>query len=238
MRQELVQVVLLQKVDENLAQQNKRIKQVEQEGLMKELKKQLDYWRAKLEWYQESVKKKQESLNQLESKFAALTQTIAKEKQEIYQENAYSDKHLLSILDVVKRDEQQLDELENAILILITNIEEIQAQQKLVYEKYRHSEEAYKQRCQAYEKILNEVQTITNKLKVERQDLCTNINHKLLREYERKKASYKGKLVVRVSDNHICTGCHVKINMHDWKRMLGGEIVRCEKCGRYIIYDM
>jgi predicted nucleic acid-binding Zn-ribbon protein len=132
--------------------------------------------------------------------------------------------------------EEKKSELEDRILETLEGSEEVS--KSIAGQEKALASEGTKVR-EEESKLDSKLKELTEKIAIkndERTRLVVDLDKKLLKRYERIRAS-KGGLAVTTVENGACGGCFRRIPPHEMQTLKKDDrIVTCEQCGRIIIW--
>jgi len=223
------QLYKLQQVDLELQRKQQELNEVENqlmddkalvaaESKLASQKEQLEDARKKQKSYEWELEDLQEKVRQINSKLYVGTTTNPKE--------------LVNLEKEVKGLKSQIGPKEDALLGLMSQVEEIEAKVKTTAEEIERLKREWEQRQETLGQRKSEVETVLAKLRGDRNGLGQQIDPEALNTYERLRLT-RGQAVVKV-ERGKCQGCHITVPTSQWQKAKAGNIVQCSSCNRIL----
>ena len=144
-------------------------------------------------------------------------------------------KELVNLEKEVKSLKSQIKPKEDALLGLMSQVEELEAEVRRSTEEVRQLKQEWEQRRVTLEQRKREVEAVLAKLKEDRNGLRQQIVPEVLNTYERLKLT-KGQAVVKV-ERGKCQGCHVTVSTSQWQKVKAGDLIQCSSCSRILYLE-
>ena len=215
----------LQKNLQELSEVNQRLSDnkslVAAESKLSSYKEQLDSVNSKQknsEWELEDL---QEKIRQIDGK--------------LYSGTTKDPKELVNLEKEVKSLKSQIKSKEDALLGLMSQIEEIEVNLKTTAEEREQLRQEWEQKQETFGQRKSEIQTLLIKLKEDRATLAQQLDSEALNTYERIKLS-RGQAVTKVEKGK-CQGCHIAVPTSQWQKVKAGDLIQCNSCSRILYLD-
>jgi predicted nucleic acid-binding Zn-ribbon protein len=189
-----------------VATESKRASQSEQLGDARRKQKNS-------EWELEDL---QEKVKQINSKLYSGTTKDAKE--------------LVNLEKEVKSLKSQTKTKEDALLGLMSQVEELEAKAKTTAEELEHLKREWQQRQEIFGLKKSELEIALAQLRIDRDELVQQSDREALNTYERLRLT-RGEAVVKVEKGR-CLGCHVTVPTSQWQKIKTGVLIQCNNCNR------
>jgi predicted nucleic acid-binding Zn-ribbon protein len=226
------QLYKLQQVDLELQKKQQELGEIESrlsddkalvaaESKLASQKEQLEDARKKqknAEWELEDL---QEKVRQIDSK--------------LYSGKTKDPKELINLEKEVKGLKSQIRPKEDALLGLMSQVEEIEAKVKTTTEELERLKREWEQSQETLGQKKSEGETVLAKLRRDRSGLAQQINSEALNTYERIKLT-KGQAVVKV-ERGKCQGCHITVPTSQWQKARAGDLIQCNSCSRILYLE-
>ncbi len=170
------------------------------------------------EWELEDL---QEKVRQINSKLYVGTTTNPKE--------------LVNLEKEVKGLKSQIRPKEDALLGLMSQVEEIEAKVKTTAEEIERLKREWEQRQETLGQRKSEVETVLAKLRGDRNGLGQQIDPEALNTYERLRLT-RGQAVVKV-ERGKCQGCHITVPTSQWQKAKAGDLIQCTSCSKILYLE-
>jgi predicted nucleic acid-binding Zn-ribbon protein len=226
------QLYKLQQVDLELQKKQQELNEIENrlsddkalvaaESKLASQKAQLGDARKKqknAEWELEDL---QEKVRQIDSK--------------LYSGKTKDPKELINLEKEVKGLKSQIRPKEDALLGLMSQVEEIEAKVKTTTEELERLKREWEQSQETLGQKKSEVETVLAKLRRDRNGLAQQIDSEALNTYERIKLT-GGQAVVKV-ERGKCQGCHITVPTSQWQKARAGDLIQCNSCSRILYLE-
>jgi predicted nucleic acid-binding Zn-ribbon protein len=170
------------------------------------------------EWELEDL---QEKVRQIESK--------------LYGGQTKDPKELVNLEKEVKGLKSQIRTKEDTLLGLMSQVEEIEARVKTIYEELERLKREWEQRQETFGPRKSEIETVLAKLRGDRNGLAQQIDSEAFNIYERIRLT-RGQAVVKVERGR-CLGCHITVPTSQWQKAKAGDLIQCNNCGRILYLE-
>jgi len=215
----------LQKNLQELSEVNQRLSDnkslVAAESKLSSYKEQLDSVNSKQkssEWELEDLREK---IRQIDGK--------------LYSGTTKDPKELVNLEKEVKSLKSQVKSKEDALLGLMSQIEEIEVNLKTTAEEREQLRQEWEQKQETFGQRKSEIQTLLIKLKEDRATLAQQLDSETLNTYERIRLS-RGQAVTKVEKGK-CQGCHIAVPTSQWQKVKAGDLIQCNSCSRILYLD-
>jgi predicted nucleic acid-binding Zn-ribbon protein len=226
------QLYKLQQVDLELQRKQQELSEIESrlsddkalvaaESKLASQKEQLEDARKKqknAEWELEDL---QEKVRQIDSK--------------LYSGKTKDPKELINLEKEVKGLKSQIRPKEDALLGLMSQVEEIEAKVKTTAEELERLKREWEQSQETLGQKESEVETVLAKLRGDRNGLVQQIDPEVLNTYERLRLT-RGQAVVKV-ERGKCQGCHITVPTSQWQKARAGDLIQCNSCSRILYLE-
>lgn len=170
------------------------------------------------EWELEDL---QEKIRQIDSK--------------LYSGTTKDPKELVNLEKEVKGLKSQIKPKEDALLGLMSQMEEIEANVKTTIEEIERLKQEWEQKQETFGRRKSEIETLLAKLKEDRVALAQQLDPEVLNTYERIRLS-RGQAVTKV-ERGKCQGCHIAVPTGQWQKIKAGDLIQCNSCSRILYLE-
>ena len=170
------------------------------------------------EWELEDL---QEKIRQIDSK--------------LYSGTTRDPKELVNLEKEVKSLKSQIKPKEDALLGLMSQMEEIEANVKTTSEEIERLKQEWEQKQETFGRRKSEIETLLAKLKEDRVALAQQLDSEVLNTYERIRLS-RGQAVTKV-ERGKCQGCHIAVPTSQWQKIKAGDLIQCNSCSRILYLE-
>jgi predicted nucleic acid-binding Zn-ribbon protein len=226
------QLYKLQQLDLELQRKQQELSEVEHqlsdnkalvvsESKLASHKEQLEDARRKQkssEWELEDI---QEKVRQIDSK--------------LYSGATKDPKELVNLEKEVRGLKSQIRPKEDALLGLMSQVEEIEANVKTTIEEIERLKREWEQRQETFGQRKSEIEALLARLKGDRSVLAQQIDSEALNTYERIRLA-RGQAVVKV-ERGKCQGCHIAVPTSQWQKAKAGDLIQCNSCSRILYLE-
>jgi predicted nucleic acid-binding Zn-ribbon protein len=167
------------------------------------------------EWELEDL---QEKIRQIDSK--------------LYSGTTKDPKELVNLEKEVKSLKSQIKPKEDALLGLMSQMEEIEANVRTTIEEIERLKQEWEQKQETFGRRKSEIETLLTKLKEDRVALAQQLDSEVLNTYERIRLS-RGQAVTKVERGE-CQGCHIAVPTSQWQKIKAGDLIQCNSCSRIL----
>jgi len=232
MQEDIMRLIELQKIDLEILNIEKSIKEIPQslqkvrktkEELLKEIEKLAEVIEEKKKQknlFEEELREEYQRLKVTQARLIQIRgsreyQLLLREIEEIKKANKQKEEEILKLMEEIESLEKEKQELENKL--------------KKVEEELKKEEEKFNAYC-------NELSNNKNKLLQEREKISQKISTRLLKRYEYIK-NKKGGIGIAPVSNGICEGCHMVIPPQLYNELQkDNRYYECPHCKRLIFY--
>ena len=226
------QLYKLQQLDLELQRKQQELNEVENqlsdnnalvavESKLASQKEQLEDARKKQKSSEWELEDLQEKVRQIDSK--------------LYSGTTKDPKELVNLEKEVKSLKSQIMPKEDALLGLMSQVEEIEAKVKTTAEELERLKREWEQRQETFGQRKGEIETVLAKLRGDRNGLAQQIDSEALNIYERIGLT-RGQAVVKVERGR-CLGCHVTVPTSQWQKAKAGDLIQCNNCSRILYLE-
>jgi len=139
-------------------------------------------------------------------------------------------KELVNLEKEVKSLKSQIKTKEDALLGLMSQVEELEAKAKATAEELEHLKREWQQRQETFGLKKSELEIALARLRIDRDELVQQSDREALNTYERLRLT-RGEAVVKVEKGR-CLGCHVTVPTSQWQKIKTGVLIQCNNCNR------
>jgi predicted nucleic acid-binding Zn-ribbon protein len=177
----------------------------------------------------EDAKKKQKSseweLEDLQVKVKGIDSKL-------YSGTTKDPKELVNLEKEVKVLKSKISTNEDALLGLMSQVEEIEAKVRTSGEEFERLKREWQERQETLGKRKTEIEAELAKLRENRDGLAQQIDSEALDVYERVRLT-RGQAVVKVERGR-CQGCHITVSTSQWQKAKAGDLIQCNSCSRIL----
>ena len=226
------QLYKLQQLDLELQRKQQELSEVEHqlsdnkalvvaESKLASQKEQMEDARRKQKSSEWELEDLQEKLRRIDSK--------------LYSGTTKDPKELVNLEKEVKGLKSQIGPKEDALLGLMSQVEEIEAKVKTTTEELARLKREWEQRQETFGPRKSEIETVLAKLRGDRNGLAKQIDSEALNTYERIRLT-RGQAVVKV-ERGKCQGCHITVPTSQWQKAKAGDLIQCNSCSRILYLE-
>lgn len=180
----------------------------------------------------EDARKKQKNA---EWELEDLQEKVRQIDSKLYSGKTKDPKELINLEKEVKGLKSQIRPKEDALLGLMSQVEEIEAKVKTTTEELERLKREWEQSQDTLGQKKSEVETVLAKLRGDRNGLAQQIDSEALNTYERIKLT-KGQAVVKV-ERGKCQGCHITVPTSQWQKAKAGDLIQCNSCSKILYLE-
>ena len=226
------QLYKLQQVDTELQRRQQELKDIEDrlsddkalvaaESEIAEQKEQLE----------DAKKRQKDSEWELED----LQEKVRKIDSKLYSGTTKDSKELVNLEKEVKSLKSQIRPKEDALLVLMSQVEEIEAKVGITAEEIERLKREWEQSQETLGQRKSEVETVLAKLRGDRNILEQQIDPEVINTYERLRLT-SGQAVVKV-ERGKCQGCHITVPTSQWQKAKAGDLIQCTSCSKILYLE-
>jgi predicted nucleic acid-binding Zn-ribbon protein len=226
------QLYHLQQADLELQKKQKELKEVENqlsnnkalvttESKVASQKEQLEDARKKQKSSEWELEDLQEKVKQIDGK--------------LYSGTTKDPKELVNLEKEVKGLKSQIRTKEDDLLVLMSQVEEVESKVKTTTEELDRLRREWEQRQETLGPRKSEIETVLAKLRENRNGLAQQIDSEAFNIYERIRLT-KGQAVVKVEMGK-CQGCHITVPTSQWQKAKAGDLIQCNSCSRILYLE-
>jgi len=164
-----------------------------------------------------------------------LQEKVRQLNNKLYSGKTTNPKELVNLEKEVEGLKSQIRLKEDALLGLMSQVEEMEAKVKTTAEEVGRLKREWEQTQETLRPKKSEVDTVLAKLKEERNGLAQQIDSKVLSAYERLRLASR-QAVVKV-ERGKCQGCHITVPTSQWQKAKAGDLIQCNSCGRILYVE-
>jgi len=180
----------------------------------------------------EDAKRKQRSS---EWELEDLQEKVRQIDSKLYSGKTKDPKELVNLEKEVKGLKSQIRTKEDALLGLMSQVEEIEAKVKTTAEELERLKREWEQRQETFRPRKREIETVLAKLRGDRNGLAQQIDSEAFNIYERTRLT-RGQAVVKVERGR-CLGCHITVPTSQWQKAKAGDLIQCNNCSRILYLE-
>ncbi|MCJ7791720.1 MAG: C4-type zinc ribbon domain-containing protein [Dehalococcoidia bacterium] len=180
----------------------------------------------------EDARKKQKNA---EWELEDLQEKVRQIDSKLYSGKTKDPKELINLEKEVKGLKSQIRPKEDALLGLMSQVEEIEAKVKTITEELERLKREWEQSQETFRPRKGEIETMLAKLRGNRNGLAQQIDSEAFNIYERIKLT-KGQAVVKVERGR-CLGCHITVPTSQWQKARAGDLIQCNSCSRILYLE-
>jgi len=177
----------------------------------------------------EDVRRKQKSS---EWELEDLQEKVRQIDSKLYSGTSKDPKELVNLEKEVKGLKSQIRPKEDALLGLMSQVEEIEANLKTTIEEIERLKREWEQRQVTFGQRKSEIEALLARLKRDRGVLAQQLDSEALNTYERIRLT-RGQAVVKV-ERGKCQGCHIAVPTSQWQKAKAGDLIQCNSCNRIL----
>jgi len=177
----------------------------------------------------EDAKKKQKNS---EWELEDLQEKVKRIDNKLYSGTTKDPKELVNLEKEVKVFKSKISTNEDALLGVMSQVEEIEAKAKTSGEEFERLKREWQQRQETLEQRKTEIETELAELRENRDGLAQQIDSEALNIYERIRLM-RGQAVVKVERGR-CQGCHITVSTSQWQKAKAGDLIQCNSCSRIL----
>jgi len=180
----------------------------------------------------EDAKRKQKSS---EWELEDLQEKVRQIDSKLYSGKTKDPKELVNLEKEVKGLKSQIRAKEDALLGLMSQVEEIEAEVKTTAEELERLNQEWEQRQETFRPRKSEIETVLAKLRGDRNGLAQQVDSEAFNVYERIRLT-RGQAVVKVERGR-CLGCHITVPTSQWQKAKAGDLIQCNNCSRILYLE-
>ena len=180
----------------------------------------------------EGLKKKQKSA---EWELEDLQEKVKQIDSKLYSGKTKDPKELINLEKEIKFLKSQIGLKEDALLGLMSQVEEIESEVKTIAEELGRLKQEWEQRQVNLGQKKKEIETMLVRLGRDRNALAQQIDSAALNTYERIKLA-RGQAVVKV-ERGKCQGCHITVATSQWQKVKAGDLIQCSSCSKILYLE-
>lgn len=180
----------------------------------------------------EDARKKQKSS---EWELEDLQEKVRQINSKLYGGKAKDPKELVNLEREIKSLKNQIGPKEDALLALMSQVEEIEAKVKTISEELERLKREWEQRQETLRPRKSEIESVLARLKEDRNRLTQQIDPEVFNTYDRLRLT-KGQAVVKVEKGK-CQGCHITVSTSQWQKAKAGDLIQCNSCSKILYVE-
>jgi len=226
------QLYKLQQVDTELQRRQQELKEVEDRlSDDKALVAAESEITAQKEQLEDAKKKQKDSEWELED----LQEKVRKIDSKLYSGTTKDSKELVNLEKEVKSLKSQIRPKEDALLGLMSQVEEIESRVRITGEEIERLKREWEQSQETLGQRKSKVETVLAKLRADRNILEQQIDPEAINTYERLRLT-SGQAVVKV-ERGKCQGCHITVPTSQWQKAKAGDLIQCTSCSKILYLE-
>jgi predicted nucleic acid-binding Zn-ribbon protein len=226
------QLYKLQQVDLELQRKQQELKEVEDQlGNDKDLVAAESKLASQNEQLEDARKKQKSSEWELED----LQEKVRRIDSKLYSGTTKDSKELVNLEKEVKSLKSQIRPKEDALLGLMSQVEEMEAKVKTTAVEIERLKREWEQKQETLRQRKSEVETVLAKLGGDRNGLKQQIDPEAINTYERLRLT-SGQAVVKV-ERGKCQGCHITVPTSQWQKAKAGDLIQCTSCSKILYLE-
>jgi predicted nucleic acid-binding Zn-ribbon protein len=226
------QLYKLQQVDLELQRKQQELNEVEDQlGNDKDLVAAESKLASQKEQLEGAGKKQKSSEWELED----LQEKVRRIDSKLYSGTTKDSKELVNLEKEVKSLKSQIRPKEDALLGLMSQVEEMEAKVKTTAVEIERLKREWEQKQETLGQRKSEVKTALAKLRGDRNGLEQQIDPEAINTYERLRLT-RGQAVVKV-ERGKCQGCHITVPTSQWQKAKAGDLIQCTSCSKILYLE-
>jgi predicted nucleic acid-binding Zn-ribbon protein len=177
----------------------------------------------------EDAQKKQKSF---EWELEDIQEKVKRIDSKLYSGTTKDPKELVNLEKEVKALKSKISTSEDALLGLMSQVEEIEAKVRTSGEDFERLKREWQERQETLGKRKTEIEAELAKLRENRDGLAQQIDSEAIDVYERVRLA-RGQAVVKVERGR-CQGCHITVSTSQWQKAKAGDLIQCNSCSRIL----
>lgn len=153
----------------------------------------------------------------------------------LYSGRTKDPKELVNLERELKALQSQVRTKEDTLLVLMSQVEELEARTKTAAAELDLLKRDWEQRQETLRPRKAELETMLARLKGDRDGLAQRIDSEALDIYERIGMA-RGQAVVKVERGR-CLGCHITVPTSQWQKAKAGDLIQCNNCSRILYLE-
>jgi predicted nucleic acid-binding Zn-ribbon protein len=190
---------------------------------------------SRLASHKEQLEEVSRSQKNSEWELEDLQEKIRQIDGKLYSGTTKDPKELVNLEKEVKGLKSQIKSKEDALLELMSQIEEIEVNLQTTAEEREQLRQEWEQKQETFGQRKSEIQTLLTKLKEDRVALAQQLDSEALNTYERIRLS-RGQAVTKVEKGK-CQGCHIAVPTSQWQKVKAGDLIQCNSCSRILYLE-
>lgn len=186
---------------------------------------------AQKEQLEDARKKQKDSEWELED----LQEKVRRIDSKLYVGTTTNPKELVNLEKEVKSLKSQIRPKEDALLVLMSQVEETEAKVRITAEEIERLKREWEQGQETLGQRKSEVETVLAKLRGDRNRLEQQIDPEAINTYERLRLT-SGQAVVKV-ERGKCQGCHITVPTSQWQKAKAGDLIQCTSCSKILYLE-
>ncbi len=153
----------------------------------------------------------------------------------LYSGTTKNPKELVNLELELKGFKSQIRPKEDALLRLMSQVEEIEAEARTTSEELDRLTREWDESQRTVGQRKGEVETMLVQLRDNRERLVQQVAPEALSIYERTRLA-QGEAVVKV-ERGKCQGCHITVPTSQWQKARAGDLIQCSSCSRILYLE-
>jgi len=160
---------------------------------------------------------------------------VRKIDSKLYSGTTKDPKELVNLEKEVTGLKSQIRMKEDALLGVMSQVEEIEAKAKTTAEELERLKREYEQQQVTLRPRKSQIETMLTKLKGDRNGLVQQIDSEVFSIYERIRQTRR-QAVVKVERGR-CLGCQVTVPTSQWQKAKAGDLIQCNNCSSILYLE-
>lgn len=233
MEKQLAALKRLQRIDEQLLQLRSRKEQLPQRVAAAE--RDVEQRRQNQRQTQQQLQDHRREIDRQELQLRSCEDQIARLRRQLSQ--VKTNREYQALLTEIQSLEADKGRLEEAVLVALTEVDDLNARLEALSGEIRAAEEEVEAVRRAVAREAEELQNRIADLERDRQAVASLIDPDNLAVYERLHGGIRGRVVVAVRNEH-CQGCHMPLTPQTINELLTNRnLITCLHCGRILYLD-
>lgn len=232
MNASLMKLFRLQNIDREILERKKMIKEIPEKKRV--LENQANERKEIVEEIKQRLRENQNKELAIDRKLQETKINISRHKKQLL--SVKTNKEYAALLKEISTEESNIERLEEEMLTLLDEMEGIKEEKNEEEKTLLKMQESYEKNKKVLEEKKNRFEREIEEKKIKREKIASELDHNLLKRYERIRSNRDGIAVVQIQGEN-CGGCFAAIPpqlINEVKK--GDKILTCQSCGRILIY--
>jgi predicted nucleic acid-binding Zn-ribbon protein len=232
MKEELAHLLALQRTDLELESMTRRIAEIPSK--IKEIESRIEDESSQREQLIDDLKSKEKQLHSLNVDLEETQEKVTRYETQLL--TLSSNTEYKAMMHQIEREKENVNKLENSIIDLMEALEAEKIELVESGKAFEEDQEKLRSTIRGLEEERKRLEREILDKREERKTLEYRVDRDLLQKYEKLRNLRGGEVIVPVIDG-ACSGCHSKLPIQSLTNMKDSEhLVRCEFCGRLLVY--